>query len=59
MAVSLGFTWQGPTHELADQTLPEEPGLWELLAWQVGRGVEDFAEREMGREVIWGSGGVS
>lgn len=26
-----------------------------LPAWKVGRGVEDIAEWEMGREVIWGS----
>lgn len=38
-------------HEQADQTLPEGPGLWKLLAWKVGRGVEDIAEWE----VIWGS----
>lgn len=49
LAVSPDFTWQLPMHEQADQALPEGPGLWELLAWKVGRGVEDILEWEDGK----------
>lgn len=49
----------GKSPPMNKQTRPSQRNLGsgKLLAWQVGRGMEDIVEREMGKEVIWGSGG--